>query len=197
MKKILSLALLITLTGCAGSDVKNTLGLKKKAPDEFMVMSHPALTVPPSFELPEPQSQGSAAPKDFSTNNAKQAVFGESKNTTVAAPSTKKGSKKAAADNLFLNKAGVEQNQGNIRTLLEEDVRATEDPQPEDDEQQGFFSRLFSPIELDETPDPIVSPAAEKQRIKDAKAQGKKVDGEDAATIQPKGESVLNKIIGK
>ncbi len=189
MKKILSIFILIALTSCTGSDVKNTLGLRKKAPDEFMVLSRPALTVPPAFDLPEPETTSTSAPKDFSNNNAKQALFGAS--------DAKKDSKKSTAENLFLNKAGFGSAQSDIRQQLEEDARALEEPTPEETQEKGFFERLFEPLQLDEAPDPIVSPVAEKERIKDAKASGKKISGEDAATIQPKSESTLDRILGR
>ena len=190
MKKLLSILLLTSLAACTGSEVKSNLGLKRKAPDEFMVLSRPALTVPPSFDLPDPQTASLTPPKDMSANNAKQALFG--------APTTKTGTKtvankKATAENLFLNKAGVDKGQSDIRSQLEDDIRAEQTPAPEE-EKPGFFGRLFSPIKLDDKPDPIVSPQAEKDRIKDSKASGEKIDGSETVTIQPKGETVLDKI---
>lgn len=189
MKKILSICVLVALTGCTGSEVKSTLGLKKKAPDEFMVLSRPALTVPPAFDLPEPETSTSAAPKDFSNNKAKQALFGVSN-----APKQKQ---KTTAESVFLNKAGFGSAESNIREQLEEDARALEEPTPEEIQEKGFFERLFEPLQLDEAPDPIVNPIAEKERIKDAKAAGEKIDGEDAVTVQPKPESTLDRILGR
>jgi hypothetical protein len=189
MKKILSLFILIALTGCTGSDVKTTLGLRKKAPDEFMVLSRPALTVPPAFDLPEPETTQTATPKDFSSNAAKKVLFG--------AEAGNKDGKKSTAENLFLNKAGFGSAQSDIREQLEQDARALEEPTPEEAQEKGFFERLFEPLQLNEAPDPIVSPVAEKERIKDAKASGEKIDGEDAVTVQPKAESTLDRILGR
>ena len=191
MKKILSILLLTSLTACTGSEVKSTLGLKKKAPDEFMVLSRPALTVPPSFDLPEPQSASLTPPKDVSANNAKQVIFGAT--TTKKETKVLANNKKANAENIFLNKAGVEKSQSDIRSVLEEDIRAEQPAAPEQEE-KGFFGRLFEPIKLDEKPDPVVNPQAEKDRIKENKARGEKVDGNETETVQPKGESVLDRI---
>ena len=188
MKKILSLFILFSLTSCTGSDVKSTLGLKKKAPDEFMVLSRPALTVPPAFDLPEPESAATGTPKDFSSNGAKSVLFGAS--------SANKASK-SKAENLFLNKAGFENAHSDIREKLDEDIRATEEPTPEEGNEKGFFSRLFEPIKLDDDQDPIINPASEKERIKDAKASGEKINGADAETIQTMGESTLDRIFGR
>ena len=153
-----------------------------------MVLAHPALTVPPSFDLPDPQAASISAAKDSS---AKQVLFGASK--LKPETKTKTNSKKASAESLFLSKAGVDLTQGNIRDILDDDLRA-EQPPAEAQEEKGFFGRLFTPIKLDEKPDPIVNPVAEKERIKESKAKGEKIDGDDAATIQPKGESVLDRI---
>ena len=155
-----------------------------------MVLAHPALTVPPSFDLPEPQSASISAPKD-SSNTTKQVLFGAT--TAKETVATKNNSKKPSAENLFLSKAGVDHTQGNIREILDDDLRA-EQPPAEEQEEKGFFGRLFTPIKLNDKPDPIVNPAAEKERIKESKAHGEKIDGDDTATIQPKGETVLDRI---
>lgn len=191
MKKILGLSMLILLTACTGTEVKSALGLKKHAPDEFMVLSRPALTVPPTFDLPAPQDASVAPPSSNAANIAKQVVLG-SDNTKAKPDAGKKGKK---AESLFLDKAGADAANDSIRQQIEDDIQAENPPAPQDDaEGPGFFGRLFSPIKLDDKPDPIVNPLAEKERIKTAKEDGGKVTGEDAATIQPKGESLLDRI---
>lgn len=185
MKRIFASLLLLSVAACNSSDVKSTLGLKKHSPDEFMVMSRPALTVPPQFDLPAPVDAGITPPKDFSSNKAKQALFG------TATPTT---SKNNTAENALLAKAGAANTKDNIRQLIEEDERAAQNIPANAEEEPGFFKRMFKPITLDEKPDPIVNPQAEKDRIKEDQAQGTQVDGSQTPTIQPKGESVLDKI---
>lgn len=185
MKKILSIAIAITLTACTGSEVKGALGLKKRAPDEFMVLSRPALTVPPTFDLPEPEQTTITPPQSVASGKAKKVLFGASNAATVG---------KTKAESLLLNKAGFENAQSDIRQQLDEDVRALEEPIAAEEE-KGFFSRLIEPIKLDEASDPIVNPMAEKERIQNAKASGETVDGEDAETIQPKGETTWDRIM--
>lgn len=54
MKKYLLFTLaFLSLTACS-DNVKRDLGIKKMAPDEFTVISHPPLVSPPDFELEEP-----------------------------------------------------------------------------------------------------------------------------------------------
>ena len=43
------------LSGCSAG-MKKTLGLTRNSPDEFAVISHPPLQVPPSFALADPES---------------------------------------------------------------------------------------------------------------------------------------------
>lgn len=51
----LILALPLAVAACSGTDVQETLGIARKAPDEFVVYSRPPLSVPPEFDLAPPQ----------------------------------------------------------------------------------------------------------------------------------------------
>ena len=52
-KVILSIIFCSLLASCS-NDIRSTLGMRKSAPDEFVVISNPALSVPPEFQLIEP-----------------------------------------------------------------------------------------------------------------------------------------------
>lgn len=187
-RNLVSLCLALPLiAACSGGEVKSALGLKKHSPDEFMVLSRPALTVPPSFDLPEPTAP-SVTPQSQAVVQAKSAVLGNG-----AAPAASAGTN---AESAFLEKAGAANASSAIRLQLDQDARdaaatyLAADPA----EEKGFFGRMFSPITLDSNPDPIVNPEAEKERIKQQIEDGGEVTGEDVPTIQPKGESVIDKI---
>lgn len=199
MRKILLPLISVSLlSACSGGEVKSALGLKKRSPDEFMVMSRPALTVPPSFDLPEPSAlSGPSAQSPQNAAKAQEAVFG-APGTPVKLKTDAKPEKKAGnAETLFLKKAGANDSSiTDIRSKLEEDARAVEDAQRsfDEEEQDGFFTRMLKPIQLDEKPDPIVDPEKEKERIKANKEEGKPANEGEVETIQPKGESVIDKI---
>lgn len=194
-KSLVSLSLALPLlAACSGGEVKSALGLKKHSPDEFMVLSRPALTVPPSFDLPEPAAP-SVTPQSQAVEQAKSAVLGgnpAAAGATASAPVL--GS--SNAENTFLAKAGASNASSAIRLQLDQDAREASASYftPPAEEEKGFFGRLFSPIKLDSSPDPVVNPEAEKERIKQQIEEGGPVSGEDVPTIQPKGESVIDKI---
>lgn len=182
-KNLVKLAVITTLlAACSGGEVKSALGLKKRSPDEFMVMSRPALTVPPAFDLPAPGS--AAAPSENPTlENAKTTILG-----TPAMPASA-----GSAEDLFLKKAGADNASTEIRSRLEEDERALMHSGEEGAEEKGFFGRLFSPIQLDD-PEPIVDPEKEKERIRQNMEDGKPANEGEVPVIDPKPESVLDKI---
>jgi len=62
------LTLNLAAVGCNSGDVKDTLGLRKAAPDEFNVISNPPLYVPPEFDLVQPGT----APKAHENTAAPQ-----------------------------------------------------------------------------------------------------------------------------
>lgn len=75
---ILRTTLLISffaLTACSSGEVRDSLGLTRRAPDEFVVVSRPALSVPPDFSLvaPEPGKQG---PRQSTEAQARSALLG-------------------------------------------------------------------------------------------------------------------------
>ena len=67
MKKIINLfALFFLLSSC--ENVKTGLGLKKDAPDEFLIEKRNPLTMPPNFDLLPPDSINQNNQKDEKDN---------------------------------------------------------------------------------------------------------------------------------
>lgn len=66
---------LLALTACESGEVRDSLGLGRTAPDEFVVVSRPALSVPPEFTLvpPEPGAEG---PRASTEEMAREALIG-------------------------------------------------------------------------------------------------------------------------
>lgn len=73
---------LLVLSACSGGEVRDTLGLNRRAPDEFVVVSRPALSVPPDFNLtpPEPGKQG---PRQSTEDRARSALIGSEVNSNT------------------------------------------------------------------------------------------------------------------
>lgn len=77
MRRIGMLGLVLALTACETTEVRDTLGLTRRAPDEFVVVSRPALSVPPEFALvpPDPNATG---PRASTQEQARSALIGTS-----------------------------------------------------------------------------------------------------------------------
>ncbi len=100
----------LLMTAC-GTDVKKTLGLERSAPDEFAVIERAPLVVPPNFDL-MPPTPGALRPQETTTTAAaKDLMLG----SQSSAPKPVTGS---VAEQSLLQKAGVSQNNPNIRTEL-------------------------------------------------------------------------------
>ncbi len=70
--------MLCALAACSGGDVKESLGLNKEGPDEFVVVSRPPLALPPDFDL-QPPRPGAEPPHVKTTEQqAHDALIGKS-----------------------------------------------------------------------------------------------------------------------
>lgn len=166
----------LALTACQSGDVKQTLGMKIDAPDEFAVERKPKLEVPPSFKL-RPPTPGEAPVNAADTRDlAKQEITGVS--TPVVANSP--------AEKTFLTKVGAEQANSDIRNKLTEEY-------PQTDELSTLQKiRSVSDKNVDKT---LVDPKKEKERI-DANLKDKKpvTEGETATMSTQDGKSFFEKI---
>ncbi|HET6223803.1 MAG TPA: DUF3035 domain-containing protein, partial [Dongiaceae bacterium] len=82
---VAAVGLLVALTGC-GNQIRESLGLNKQSPDEFAVVAHAPLTLPPDFNLRPPQP-GAPRPQEGTTaDQARTALFGNGQDTGIGAP---------------------------------------------------------------------------------------------------------------
>lgn len=176
---MLPVCLVLALAAC-GSGVRESLGLKKKAPDEFMVIARPALSLPPDYNLVTPE-EAAAARESSVKEEAEKTLLGERK---LGA-----GTKASAGEDTLLKKAGADRAKPDIRAVLEEERGAMADG--EEGDGKGIIDTL--------TPDkkePIVDAEAEKKRLAKNKKEGKPVNEGDVPTVTPKGKTPLQKITG-
>lgn len=187
MKKILSLFVIVLLaSSCSGGDVRKNLGLTKSAPDEFMVLSHPPLSVPPDFNLVSPASPSLSS--DKTVQEAREVVL---KSKTPKNRAT-------GVDKSLLNKADVADADPNIRDVIEQENKEMEAARilsapKEEEEEEGFFSGLLSSVVPDRK-EPVVDADAEKERLNKNKAEGKPVTEGEVPTVN-KENNVLDKIL--
>ncbi len=145
----ISIATITLLAGCEGN-IKESLGLKKKAPDEFLVFSHPNLDVPPNFYLTPPTTKAIEGNRNKIRDEARNILISNKENNISSKKATK-------GESNFLSKVGKAD--PSIRELLKEDsdVAAIEN-------EEGFFEKILAPIKNKES-EPIIDADAEKKRL--------------------------------
>lgn len=180
------------LSACSGN-VKETLGLKKQAPDEFRVVSNQPLSVPPDFRLIEP-TPGAKRPHVSALDKQAEAVlFGseEEQVSTLNREQILTSSLTSRGESALLSRAGVSEADPNIRDILTEEERV----QVVEEEEKGFFSKVIDytrGVGDDEAPE--LDAVAEKKRISEAQKAGEEVTGDDTAIHEKKDTGLLGRL---
>ncbi|MBS0517215.1 MAG: DUF3035 domain-containing protein [Proteobacteria bacterium] len=151
------------VSGC--SAFENLGGAKKVSPDEFKIVSHSPLTMPPNADL-RPPRPGEPRPQEVSpTDQAKEAL-----SPTLAARTQQAAAGQApragdASEQALVAKASKGGVDPNIRSTVNRDTRVIAD------QNKTFIDSL---IFWHDTPPQgtIVDPAKEQQRLRDAQASG-------------------------
>lgn len=170
---LLALSLLTTalpLTACSG--VKEQLGLTRRMPDEFAVVTRAPLEIPPDINqgaLPVPQP-GAYRPQEIQPGDAAQAAI-------LSAP-VPNAQSESTAESSLLQKAGAGQSNPNIRAIVnKESADGVEDNRP-------VVKKLLGKIDpKDKGAAAIVNAPAELQRLKNNKQSGQPVTQGDTPTI--------------
>lgn len=154
----------LALGGCSALD--NLGGGKKFSPDEFKIVSHSPLTMPPNAEL-RPPRPGEPRPQETTpSDQAKEAL-----SPVMAGRVQQKSSPDAAAagrgasEQALVAKAGAAGVDPNIRSQVNRDTRTLA-------EKDNTF--IDSLIFWQDKPPPgvVVDPEKEQQRLRDAQATG-------------------------
>lgn len=151
----------LALGGCSMFD--NLGGGKKVSPDEFKIVSHSPLTMPPNAEL-RPPRPGEPRPQETSTADQAREALSPTLAARNVAPDAKIPRSGDASERALVAKAGGG-GDPNIRSEVNRDTRTI------DDSNKGWIDSLI--FWRDEpTPGVIVDPAKEQQRLRDAQATG-------------------------
>ncbi len=188
----LALALLgLGLAGCQST--KEMLGLTKRSPDEFQVVSRAPLSMPPDYSL-RPPTPGAPRPQEGTVQQqAQNIVTGYSSRTTQTLapdqiPSVGEGENPQAAESAgesaFLQSAGL--------SGVDPDIRKTVDAETASDEESS--TSLLDSLIFWRKPEPygtVVDPQAEQKRLQENQALGQPVDTGNTPIIERKQKGLL------
>jgi hypothetical protein len=187
-----SLAIALLGSGLAGCDsTKEMLGLTKRSPDEFQVVSRAPLSMPPDYSL-RPPSPGAPRPQEGTTQDqAKSIVTGHSTDRNLEPdqiPSIGEGEQSEAAESAgeaaFLQSASLSGVDPNIRKLVDQETAA------EEEDSKSFLDSLI----FWHKPEPygtVVDPAAEQKRLQENQALGQPTGTGDTPIIEHKQKGLL------
>jgi hypothetical protein len=203
MKRMILLTALLC-SACDGGNVKETLGLNRRAPDEFRVVSRPPLSVPKEFYLYPPEEAAAHAVPQAQGEDARSVLLGGSApalNTNyldhyqedapagtgladTAVPEVSAGALASPAEESLLGKARANQENPEIRTLLKKENAALEE------ENTSVLDAIaVKPAETDL----VVDAAKERARLQENAKAGKPVTHGDVPVTKPK-NSVLDRL---
>ena len=160
----------LTMGGCSAFD--NLGGSKKVSPDEFKIVSHSPLTMPPNAEL-RPPRPGEPRPQEVTpAEQAREALAPQTAGRAQRAPGGGAPPPAAggASEQALVAKAGQGGIDPNIRSRVNTDTRTI------NDSDKSFVDSL---IFWQDKPPPgvLIDPAKEQQRLRDAQAAGQAPTG--------------------
>ena len=180
------------LSACAGGSVQNALGMGKRSPDEFAVVSRAPLVVPPDFDL-RPPRPGEARPRAGTTGDrARATLLGEApaaaERPAIATQSLEPAS--SAGQQALLGKAGG----GNVDPEIRRQI--AEENQSLATVEQAMFTRLLKwrePAALGA----VVDAPAEAERLLANRASGQPITTGDTPTVVERRQSPLGALVEK
>jgi hypothetical protein len=177
------LTVALALAGC-GNSFRESLGLTRTAPDEFQVIAHAPLSMPPDINL-KPPAPGAPRPQEPATRDQAQSiVVGAS--TGEPAPLIDL-SDRSSGEAALLTTAGAVDVDPNIRQIVEEETAS----QVERD--RSVVGRLVFWHEQ-EPYGTVVDPVGESRRIQENMEQGKPMTEGDTPYIKGKKKGLLEGI---
>ncbi|HZA66078.1 MAG TPA: DUF3035 domain-containing protein [Geminicoccaceae bacterium] len=179
------------LAACGQGSVQNALGMGKRSPDEFAVVSRAPLILPPDYGLRPPRPGESRPGVDTPGEQARASLLGQ-------APAAPAGADQEVVSAAFDQTSPVESS--GERALVAQATTVPTDPDirrkiGEENMQlaqveQDLFTRLVKwrePASLGAT----IDPAAETQRLRTNRAEGKPATEGESPVITQRRQSVL------
>lgn len=173
--RLVALALVPLFLAACSDEMRQSFGLDRRTPDEFMVMSRAPLSMPPEYALRPPQPGIPRPQEGTARDRAQEAVFGVEQRPATAADFEATGL--SAGSSALLANAGADRVDPNIRQIVDEE--ATELALADD----NFIDRLMF-WQTQPPPGLVVDPAAERARLASAVATGEPLGQGEVPTIE-------------
>jgi hypothetical protein len=185
------MTILLTLAGCARGTVQEALGMGKRSPDEFAVVSRAPLILPPDYGLRPPEPGESRPGVDTPSERARSSLTGgpgqqdlAAEQEVVSATFDAPDEVESSGERALVAQATTTPVDPDIRRrIAEENMELTE-------VEQGLFTRLVmwrQPQSLGT----VVDPVAETERLRANRAAGKPMTEGDSPVITQRRQSVL------
>jgi Protein of unknown function (DUF3035) len=187
----MSMAILFALAGCGRGTVQEALGMGKRSPDEFAVVSRAPLILPPDYGLRPPAPGQSRPGVDTPSERARTSLTGgplqpapDAVQEVVSAAFDDGGAAASSGERALVAEATPTPVDPDIRRrLAEENMELAQ-------VEQALFTRLVmwrQPQSLGT----VVDPVAESERIRANRAAGKPLTEGDSPVITQRRQSVL------
>lgn len=163
----------LMLAGC--SDAKKMLGFQKVAPDEFNVVSRAPLSLPPEYQLRPPEPGAPRPQEPAMRDQAKSLLTGKAGAGTAG---------RTSGENVLLAKAGADQNEPNIRSVVNRELAALAEAD------RSVVDRLLY-WRKTEIPASLVDPTKEQQRLRENQALGQPITEGDSPIIKRRKKGIL------
>lgn len=200
---VVILAISAALLGaCTGSELRQSMGMKRNNPDEFQVVSRPPLSVPPVYHLRPPSEEAlNVTPAD---ERAGSLVF-EGKElpryqrpedreymAETAVTSVETNPLGSQADSVLLQKAGAGEANPQIRNILKKEAIVYT---PAPIKERSFMDKMKRGIFVKDEGDPVVDASKEQERIRANKAADKPLTEGETPVIDTKDKGILDSIL--
>ena len=159
----------LTLAGCG--NFKEQLGIERRAPDEFTVVSRPPLSLPPDYSL-RPPRPGERRPQE--------PLVREQARNVLLSSSTAGGSfdtRRSSGETALLAHAATDSADPEIRRLVGNEAVTRDD--------RNFIERMMFWID-NPPPGDVVNAPAESRRLQENAALGRPVTTGETPTIERK-----------
>lgn len=190
MKRIFRLAALgaalSSLAACGGGSIQETLGIAKRAPDEFAVVKQAPLIMPPNFAL-RPPEPGAPRPQELMPREQAQATLTGQRPATVAAQTRTGTGQRSAGEQALLGQARALNADPSIRRTVNEEFTQLAE------RDNGFVDKLIF-WQTKDPPGTIIDPSREQQRLREAAATGNAPGNAPVPTIERKQKGWLEGI---